>query len=82
MPQLPVETRYLQSPISASCFMPYETLNVVESKRIHHYLYFFLLNMKFKKLFPKERNVFFLVWIRRKEKRKILKLYKVRFSET
>ena len=41
MPQLPVDTRYLQSPISPSHFMPHEILNIVESKRSHYSLLFF-----------------------------------------
>ena len=46
-------------------------------------LYWFLPNVKFKKLFPNgKKTLYFLLWIRRKGKRKILKLYKVRLSET
>ena len=41
MPQLPVDTRYLQSPIFASRSMPHEILNIVESKGRHHSLLFF-----------------------------------------
>ena len=43
--------------------------------------YCFLPNMKFK-IVSKLIKMLFLVWIRRKGKRKILKLYKVRFSDT
>ena len=52
MPQLPKNTRYLQPPIFASCFMPHEILNVVESKRSHHSLLFFA-EYEIKKVFPK-----------------------------
>ena len=38
MPKLPVDIRYLQSPIIASCFMPHEILNAVEYKRSYHSL--------------------------------------------
>ena len=58
MPQLSVDTRYLQSPIFASRFMPYEILTIVESKRSHHSL-LFLPNIKFFKKFPKGRYVIF-----------------------
>ena len=66
MPQLPVDTRYLQSPISASRFMPHEILNIVESKRSHHSLLFFAY-ITFLKSFLKE-EMLFLVWLWRKEK--------------
>ena len=77
MPQLPVDTRYLQSPIFASRFMPHEILNFVESKRSYNCL-LFLPNMKLKKSFLME-EMLFLVWIRREEKWNLIKLYKVRF---
>ena len=44
-------------------------------------LYFFLPNMKFKKLFSNGKNVIFSM-DKKERKRKILKLHKVRFSET
>ena len=58
MPQLPVDTRNLRSPIFASRFMPHEIVNNVESKRSHHSLLFFCLIYNFK-MFPKGRNVIF-----------------------
>ena len=68
MPQLPVDTRYL--------------LNVIESKQKPSFSFVLLPNMNFFLNLSKRKKCFFLVWIRREEKWKILKLYKVRFSET
>ena len=50
MPQLPVDTRNLRSPIFASRFMPHEIVNNVESKRSHRsllFFFFFLPNIQF-----------------------------------
>ena len=61
MPQLPVDTRYLRSPIFASRFMPHEILNIVESKRSHHSLLVFALHKIFKSSLKEE--MLLLVWI-------------------